>query len=137
MRNSLVLLLGLSLALPLSAQAQAPVASKLVNSVHFRLDASELERPGEIILDMVAAEYVRQPAGHVHVVGFAGPKEGGFSAGAAHAKALSERRASNVRYYLFKHGIPLEKIDTRAAGLDLPADGSEDAARRCVEVYFE
>jgi outer membrane protein OmpA-like peptidoglycan-associated protein len=90
-----------------------------------------------MVLDMVAAEFARQPAGHVLVVGFAGPKEGGFSAGAAHARSLSERRASNVRYYLFKHGIPLEKIDTRAAGLDVPAGGTEDAARRCVEVYFQ
>jgi len=135
----LPILLGLLLASPLALPAaeQEPVAGTPVQTVHFRLDAIELDPPGAAVLEMVAADYASARPARVVVVGYAAPDEGGRRAGAAYAQGVSERRAGSVRNYLYKHGVPLSKITVRGRGLALPASGAEPAARRCAEIFFE
>ena len=50
---------------------------------------------------------------------------------------LDDWSAGSVRLYLSRHGIPNSQIESRARGLALPASGSEDALRRCVDIHFE
>jgi outer membrane protein OmpA-like peptidoglycan-associated protein len=135
----LAVLLAFVFALPRAVPAveEAPMPGKRVHTMHFQLDATELDGPGAAVLAMAAADYAAAKPARVIVVGYAAPDEGGMRKGAPYAQALSQRRAGSARDYLYKHGIPLSRITTRGRGLAIPAEGDAPAARRCVEIYFE
>jgi len=135
----LAAVLALLCALPPAVRAvdEATSTGRLVRTVHFRHEMIELDPSGAAVLDMLADDYARAQPAHVVVVGYAAPDEGRMRAGAAYAQGISERRAGSVRNYLYRHGVPLSRIQVRGRGLALPAEGGENPSRRSVEIFFE
>ncbi len=127
---------------PVVAQAPAPapappVKKKLVlRSVHFDFDKSNIRKDAAPVLDEAAATLKAEGGVLVIVEGHTDSKGSD-----SYNEKLSERRASAVRDYLVKRGLPADRIKTEGFGESKPVASNDTddgrAQNRRVELRVE
>lgn len=89
----------------------------------YKLDSSEVDADGQIVLQANAAVLKKFPAWQITIEGHCDER-----GTAEYNLALGERRALAARTYLVSLGIPADKVKTVSYGKEFPFDAGHDEA---------